>query len=243
VYLVGGTVVRETRDRLSSQPPLSFATGSAAFVGDYSFFGFTSPVAGGRYRFEVTPSFGSINFTTAVADYRRYVLAKPLTFAVRAMHVGRYGSGARSSLLQPLFVGQPYLLRGYDAGSIDVSECTASAADDCPEFSRLTGSRLAIASAELRIPVLGNDQFGLIPFSILPLEISPFVDAGLAWSGGDDVSLRFARNSAERVPVVSAGVTARANVFGYAVLEVFWAKPFQRPQRGGVVGFQLQPGW
>jgi hemolysin activation/secretion protein len=107
----------------------------------------------------------------------------------------------------------------------------------------LSGSRLAIINAELRIPLFGTRQFGLIPFSLLPIEVAPFVDAGLAWSASDDPALRFAQQTSERVPVVSAGVSGRANLFGFAVLEVFWARPFQRPTRGGLVGFQLQPGW
>ena len=192
----------------------------------------------------MSPQLGALSFTTALADYRRYLLAKPLTFAMRGMHVGRYGSDAESNRLQTLFVGQPYLIRGYDPNSFDASDCTrSSAAMDCPEFTRLTGSRLAVLNAELRLPLLGAKQFALIPFNYLPLEIAPFADAGLAWSGGEDVSFAFRRNTAERVPVFSAGVSSRVNVLGYAVLEVYWAKAFQRQRRGGVWGFQLQPGW
>jgi hypothetical protein len=244
VFAIGDVVVRESRNTLPSATALTFATASAAMVGDYSIFGFTSPIAGGRYRFEVTPSVGSINYTTALVDYRRYLLARPFTFAFRGMHVGRYGAGAESNRLTPFFVGQPYLVRGYDPNSFDVSECQdVTTSDECPQLSRLSGSRLAIINAELRIPLFGTRQFGLIPFSLLPIEVAPFVDAGLAWSASDDPALRFAQQTSERVPVVSAGVSGRANLFGFAVLEVFWARPFQRPTRGGLVGFQLQPGW
>ena len=43
------------RQQQSIEAPegVTLAQGSAAFVGDYSIFGFTSPLAGGRYRFEV----------------------------------------------------------------------------------------------------------------------------------------------------------------------------------------------
>jgi hypothetical protein len=43
--------------------------------------------------------------------------------------------------------------------------------------------------------------------------------------------------------VFSSGVSARFNLFGFAVLEAFWVKPYQRPTRGGFWGFQLAPGW
>jgi hypothetical protein len=43
--------------------------------------------------------------------------------------------------------------------------------------------------------------------------------------------------------VFSAGLSARANLFGYAVFEVYYAHPFQRPNKSWVLGFQLAPGW
>jgi hypothetical protein len=73
--------------------------------------------------------------------------------------------------------------------------------------------------------------------------VAPFVDAGVAWSRGQSASLRFERRSTDRVPVVSAGITARANLFGYAIIEAFYAKPFQRPDQGWVFGFNFAPGW
>ncbi|MEP7380956.1 MAG: BamA/TamA family outer membrane protein [Gemmatimonadota bacterium] len=244
LYVVGSSTVRHVRDNVPGPDALTFGTASAAYVGDYSFSAFTSPVAGGRYRFEVEPNIGSINYTTALADYRRYFFASPFTLAFRGMHYGRYGPGAGDQRIQPLFVGQPSLIRGYDATSFDVSECQAgSGTDSCPQFTRLAGSRLAVANVELRIPVFGTEQFGLIPFRYLPLELSPFVDAGFAWNRGDAINLRFDRTTTERVPVVSTGISARVNLLGYAIGEVYWAHPFQRPGKNWVFGFQLRPGW
>lgn len=244
IYSVGNQVVREARTSLPGADAVTFGTATAAFVGDYSFFGFTSPVAGGRYRFEVSPSIGSLSYTSAIADYRRYLLLRQVTFAVRGLHFGRYGGDASSDRIQPLYLGQPALLRGYDANSFDPQECSGvGSSGDCPEFGRLTGTRLGVFNAELRIPLLGSRQFGLIPFSLLPVEVAPFVDAGVAWSAGDAVDFRFSRTATTRVPVVSTGVSVRTSLFGYAIAEFYWAKPFQRPQKGTVFGFQLQPGW
>lgn len=245
LYIVGNQVVRQARAGLPSQSALNFGTATAALVGDYSFFGFTSPVAGGRYRFEATPYIGDLNYQTFLADYRRYLFMRPLTFAVRALHFGRYGGNAESSRMQPLFVGQQQLIRGYDAGSFDISECTQvpGSRDQCPEYSRLNGSRIVVANAELRIPLFGTERFGLIPFSFLPLEIAPFVDVGAAWSKGESVNWRFDRHTSERVPVFSTGVTARFNLFGFAVGEVYWVRPYQRERKGNYFGFQLAPGW
>ena len=82
--------------RRSTHPPsLSFGQASIAFVGDYSYFGFASPVAGGRYRFEVSPSLGQINFTTLLGDYRRYFFYQPVTFAMRGLLLRSFRPGRR----------------------------------------------------------------------------------------------------------------------------------------------------
>jgi outer membrane protein assembly factor BamA len=130
-------------------------------------------------------------------------------------------------------------MRGYSVGSFDLNECGATS---CPVFDRLLGSRLAVVSAELRIPVLGVPEYGLFNFPYLPLTVSPFVDAGEAWNGGQSPTLS-TNQATFRIPVVSAGVSARVNLLGYAVIEAYYAHPFQRPGRNWVYGIQLAPGW
>lgn len=245
LFVVGDQVLGQRRDNLNAPSPLMFGTATLAFVGDFSFFGFTSPVAGGRYRLELSPNIGSINYGTVLADYRRYFFKSPITLAVRGLHYGRYGVGAADARLGPVYIGQNQLVRGYDANDFRAGDCTPSpsGSDGCPEFSRLSGSRIGVANVELRIPVLGSERLGLLNFPYLPLEVAPFADAGVAWTGDESPSLRFDQRTTDRVPVFSAGVTARASVLGYAVVEVFYAHPFQRPGRSGVWGFQLSPGW
>ena len=48
---------------------------------------------------------------------------------------------------------------------------------------------------------------------------------------------------AQRIPVVSAGVTIRINLFGYMLLETYFARPYQRPQKNWIWGLQIAPGW
>ena len=38
------------------------------------------------------------------------------------------------------------------------------------------------------------------------------------------------------------GASARFNVFGFMLLEAYYAYPFQRPDKGWHWGFQLAPG-
>jgi hypothetical protein len=244
--IVGGQVVRQEDSDAAALPGVNYGQASLAYVGDYSTFGFTSPIAGARYRFEVSPVFGGLNYGTVLADYRRYLFVRPVTVAVRGLHYGRYGTDADGSdWLQSLFVGYGSLVRGYSPESFSAAECTpvSGSASACPEFDRLVGSRIAVASAELRIPLFGPKPLALVPASFLPLEVSPFVDAGLAWTGDEAPNLQFSRNSAGRVPVISTGLSARMNLFGAMVLEIYYAYPFQRRTKGAHFGFQLQPGW
>ena len=244
ITVLGGFIVDRSLTDVPAPDALYYGQGSAALVGDNSFVAFTSPISGGRYRFEGSPTVGALTFVTALADWRRYFFANPFTFAVRAMHYGRYGRDAEDQRLSPLYLGYESLVRGYAIENFDLSECTdVPDSEACPEFDRLIGSRIAVASAEFRIPLFGTEQFGLFDFPYLPTELAPFVDAGVAWFSGQSPELRFERESIERIPVVSAGVSARMNILGYLVFEAYWAYPFQRPEAGGHFGFALQPGW
>ena len=92
---------------------------------DTSNFGATSPVQGQRYRFEAAPTFGTVNFTSLLADYRRYFMPAPFyTLAARVMHYGRYGGGGEDDRLFPSIIGYPKLVRGYD---VELARFAASA--------------------------------------------------------------------------------------------------------------------
>jgi len=248
-YLENGQFLgQERQDSFNNPPSLSFGQASIAFVGDYSFFGFASPVAGGRYRFEVSPSIGQINFTTLLGDYRRYLFFQPVTVAMRGFYYGRFGPDAEDpQRLSPLYLGQETLMRGYDANDFGPEECTPAvsgvSATGCAEIDRLLGSRIAVTNFELRVPLFGVREFGLINFPFLPTEIGPFFDAGVAWSKTENPDFTFTSSSSKRVPVFSAGLSARMNILGYMVLEAYYAYPFQRPEKGAHFGFVLSPGW
>lgn len=245
-------------DRISHPSPdaLNLATVSIALVGDNSFMGFTSPVSGSRFRFELGQIMGTENFTTVLADYRRYFrLNSNLTFAVRGEHIARYGNELdpdfqSGSAIQPYFLGFETLIRGYAFESFEAEECAAALREsgavggqfNCPGVDRLMGHKLGFINAEFRVPVLGTERFGLINFPFLPTEFLVFGDAGLAWNNLDDVDFVFERTGARRVPVFSAGVAARFNILGIFILESYYAYPFQRPEKGWHWGFALLPG-
>lgn len=243
-YYIYPNGVRLERSSLDAPDPVYLSQSAAAYVVDFSNFGFTSPVQGGRYRLQVGATLGSAQYATVLADARRYLRAGPVTFAGRAIHVGNYGAEA-GDIFSEEYLGYsfaPTYLRGYSFYSFEPEECF-SVDGTCAPLDRLIGTRVAVASAEVRVPLFGTEQFGLFAFPYLPTELSLFVDAGVAWTAEEPPVWRWDRETDERVPVVSTGVSARMNLFGSLILEVFYAQPYQRPDKGGYVGVNLLPGW
>ena len=217
---------------------------NTALVGDASNFGFTAPVAGYRYRLEVEPTFGNLTFIGALADYRRYHFRNPLTFAWRLLHYGRYLGDSETERLAPLFLGFETWVRGYSLYSLLRSGYIGSDLNDCPEINSLIGSRIAVASIELRLPLIGTEQFGIINFPYLPTDILTFVDAGAAWTSDQAPAFHWSRKDVfDRTPIVSAGLSTRTNLLGLLILQVYYAYPFQHPDRRMRWGFFIAPGW
>ncbi|MFW6199615.1 MAG: peptidase S9 [Gemmatimonadota bacterium] len=247
-----GFIIGQVNEDLETPPALNLGRGSVAFVHDNSFTGFTSPVRGARYRIEAGGYTGSVNFATALLDWRRYFNPTPaLTFAVRGMHYGRYlgdASGNTEQLetetfFRPNFLGYETLIRGYAWESFSNGECTTNSVGSCAELDRLFGHRIGVANIEMRVPLTGTDRYGLFDFAYVPIDILAFADAGVAWDDSRPVDLSWSTTSAQRIPVFSAGVSSRINVLGALILEVYYAYPFQRPDKGWHWGFNLAPGW
>ncbi len=169
---------------------------------------------------------------------------------MRALHYGRYGDGATNGLLNPLYLGYGSLVRGYTSSSFDDASAYGAFRD------RLFGSRIGLASAELRLPLLGVPGFGLLSFPYLPTELTLFADAGMAWGAireqrifdteGDEIGGPLS----ESKPIFSTGISARINVLGALIVEPYYAFPLSRygadgdlPTGRGVFGFNFTPGW
>ena len=218
-------------------PALNLGVASAALVHDNAFFGATSPILGSRWRLEVDPTFGSLKFLTVLADYRKYVMPfRPFTLAGRVIHVGRYGNDGER--LYPLFIGYPSLVRGYDFGSFDATECGTSGT--CPVVDQLFGSKIVVASGELRFPPFGLLGLGGGYYGFLPIEAGIFYDAGLAWTTSQGAQLF---GNGPRKIVRSTGVSFRMNLFGYAIGQMDVVHPFDRPQKNWMVRFSLTEGF
>jgi Tol biopolymer transport system component len=239
---VSGRQVGEEQTDLTPFSALNLVETSAALVYDTSISGITSPIRGTRYRLEVSQTGGSVNFSGVLADYRTYWMpVRPYTFALRGLYYGRYGRQAEDERLPTLYLGYPGLVRGYDVGSFEPGECGAQVNGSCPAFDRLIGSRVAIANAELRFPLwggFGGDGF----YGPLPIELAVFSDAGIAWGRTSSPFFK----GGDREPVASVGAAARINLFGFAVAEIDYVRPLDRPNRSGrgwLWQFNLRPGF
>ena len=47
----------------------------------------------------------------------------------------------------------------------------------------------------------------------------------------------------DKDPVASVGAAIRANLFGFAVAEIDYVRPLQRPEKGWMWQFNLRPGF
>ena len=236
---VSGVFLGQEKTDLPSESAINLFDVGSALVRDTSVFGATSPVLGQRLRLEVAPTFGDLEMTTFTADLRQYFMpVRPITFAVRALHIGRYGASGEDERLSPLFLGYSTLIRGYDPNSFEVSECTPQLDGSCPEFDRLFGSRLFVVNAEFRAPLKGLFN-GRLDYGPVPVELIGFYDGGVAWTKDIRPSFR----EGPRSWVGSVGVGARVNLFGYAIGEFNLARPLTRSGRGWFFVFNLRPGF
>ena len=239
---------------------------NTALVGDNSYFGIAAPLNGYRYRLEAEYNFGTYKFFAPTIDLRKYVRVEPVTFAARLYGYGRIGDEARG--LYPLFIGYPFLIRGYESQTFYNS---AKAATNNFTIDQLSGSRIAVANFEMRLPFTGPEKLAVIKSKFLFSDLNLFFDAGLAWNKGDKIQFKtnpdilgvkpvvdqtgapitdptsgqpLVSTIYSRVPALSAGISLRVNFFGYFVLEPYYAIPFNRTDvKKPVFGLTFAPGW
>jgi len=226
-------------------PSISYVQPSLSLVHDNSLFGYVGPFAGSRSRFQISPAFGTWQFTAGLADYRRYIFVRPFTLAVRGLMFGRFGRDAERF---PVFLGTTELLRGYTYGSFRDNECIADPGNNsqtgCAELDQLIGSKVAVASVELRFPLTRSLVLGFLPIGFPPIEAALFYDAGMAWREGSIVKL--SRSSTEnpvlvRAPLRSWGSSIRVNMLGVMILRFDYTKPIDRPLKKSYWTISLGP--
>jgi outer membrane protein assembly factor BamA len=171
---------------------------------------------------------------------------KPVSFAFRAMHYGRYFGDADSSILSPLTIGMDYLVRGYSFWTFNPNELHYDANGNAIELDRLYGSKIGVVNFEIRFPLTGPREIAPIKSLHCPQRSALFFDGGIAWSGSQKPEIT-GHEHLESCSSIQHGLSLRVNIFGYLVMEGYYAIPFQRPEHigltKGVFGLVLYPGW
>lgn len=241
---------------------------STALIGDNSVFGIAAPLDGFRYRLEAAYNVGTFRFFSPTIDVRKYVRVAPVTFAARLLGFGRFGSEANS--LYPISINYPFYIRGYEAQSFYNA---AKKNTNGFTIDQLSGSRIAVANFEMRLPFTGPEKLSVIKSKFLFTDLNLFFDAGLAWNKGNEIKfqkgpditgyvpqvdvnnkpildgngkpvLEPVYNTNQRVPALSAGISLRVNVFGALILEPYFAFPMNRTDvKKPLFGLGFTPGW
>ena len=216
----------------SNQRSIGYVSPRIAFVHDNALFSYVGPFAGSRSRFGFSPSFGNEKFLNYVADYRRYLFARPFTLAFRTL---LYGNTGRDAGLFPIFLGSTELVRGYTSGSLLKHECVTGPGSPgytgCQVLDQLIGSKIAVGNVELRFPLTRSLVLGFLPVGLPPIEGALFYDAGVAWSTGDKVKWQRAATDDPllvRSVVRSWGGSIRANLLGFVILRFDITRPLDR---------------
>ena len=76
-------------------------------------------------------------------------------------------------------------------------------------------------------------------YGFLPIDFGAFYDAGYAWVKGEKFSIFSGKYSA----VSSYGLVLRMNLFGFAVGEVDYVHPVDRPDKKWVWQFNFTEGF
>jgi Tol biopolymer transport system component len=229
-------------DSVQSLPGFNFVGPHVAYVTDNTLFGYTGPISGKRYRFQIQPNFGGLQWTEFSGDYRKYVpvLFNFITLAYRAQTSISVG---KDESFFPKYLGRADFVRGYDRNQYLSSLCggITGATSSC-SATELLGSRVALANVEVRFPLIRRLDVGVVPISLPPLDGLFFFDAGIAWSKGQTPYLSRPDNydqSLQRYLMRSYGAGLRLNLFGFALLRWDYAIALDRTPRKGYWLFTL----
>ncbi|MHC1705303.1 MAG: hypothetical protein AB9846_15460 [Tenuifilaceae bacterium] len=238
-YYYGNYLLGQNRTKEDAPPGFLLGRTDIAYVFDNSSFGIASPMKGSRARLELDKVYGEFSYNGVLVDLRKYIYRKPFSFAMRGYYYGRFGSN-NSNTLYPLYLGYPWYIRGYDR----MFDSPTTGGNNIT-VNQLLGSQLAVVNFEIRLPFTGPERLTVLKSNFLYTELALFADAGIAWDRENSPVLRWTpKDTYQRIPAVSTGISLRINLFGMLVIEPFYAIPFQL---GGMdaayIGVNFLPGW
>ncbi len=168
----------------------SFIVPSLAFVHDNVMWGYTSPIQGTRYRFDVygNPGFGNtkLSFYTLSGDYRTYLrFWTDYSFVMRFS--GGYSGGPNA---QRFFLGgiENWINRSFATSEIpiestsDYAFLTAVLPMRGFNYSEQIGSKYFLMNYELRFPLIRYLVPGPLPILFSNILGVAYIDIGSAWN-------------------------------------------------------------
>ncbi|GAB4285885.1 MAG: hypothetical protein Kow0098_00400 [Ignavibacteriaceae bacterium] len=185
---------------------VSYLIPSVSFVHDNVLWGFTAPIDGTRYRFDVfgNPGIGQskYSFYSVLGDYRTYFMfSADYSFALR--FAGGFSDGNNP---QRFFIGGTENWINRTFATVDVPLESAS------DFAFLTaglplrgfnyaeqiGTRYGLLNAELRFPLIKYLLTGALPILFSNVVGVAFLDMGTAWNDNEKLKL-FGKNESGKL--------------------------------------------
>src|SRR3990170_585517 len=214
---------------------VSYIIPSLGFVHDNVLWGYTSPIDGSRYRFDIYGNPGlsnkKLSFYSVLGDYRRYYrFWTDYSFALR--YSGGYSGGNNP---QRFFIGgiENWINRSFATTDIplesasDFAFLTAALPLRGFDYAEKIGTRYSLVNMEFRFPLIRYLVTGALPILFRNILGVVFLDAGTAWTKDKDLKL-FERNKNGNVVtkdlLMGTGVGARV-FFLYFLMrfDVAWA--------------------
>ena len=214
---------------------VSYVIPSLSFVHDNVLWGYTSPIDGSRYRFDVYGNPGlsdkRLSFYSLLGDYRRYFrFWTDYSFVFR--YSGGYSAGANP---QRFFIGgiENWINRSFATTDIplesasDFAFLTAALPLRGFDYAERIGTRYSLVNMEFRFPLIRYLVTGALPILFRNILGVAFIDAGATWTKDKNLKL-FDRNKNGNVItkdlLMGTGVGARV-FFLYFLMrfDVAWA--------------------
>ncbi|MBK9098483.1 MAG: PD40 domain-containing protein [bacterium] len=235
----GASVLNVTGENLDNvlEPTenVTFTVPQVSFVHDNVLWGYTAPIQGTRYRFDVFGNLGvtdpNKSFYSIIGDMRTYLrFFYDHSLALRLS--GGYSGGENP---QRFFIGgtENWINRTFATTEVPIESAsdfaflTAVLPLRGYDYSERIGTRYLLANMELRFPLIRYLLTGGLPLLFSNVIGVAFVDAGAAWYDNSKIRL-FSRNNAGNIItddlLVGTGVGARV-YFLYFLLrfDVAWA--------------------
>ena len=161
--------------------------------------------------------------------------------------------GEDSDRLYNIYIGYPYMVRGFESNTFGPNSKIG--------YNDLSGSRMVVGNFEVRLPFTGPEQLAVLPSGFLFSDLNFFIDGGLAWRSNSTIKWNktdedlitetvngrtySSYDPSVTMPVFSAGVSLRVNLFGAMILEPYYAIQLNNPTREnfGTFGLNFAPGW